>query len=51
MSKRSIKNGKLEIGKEDAHGFEDSFETISSVSSVNNNDGSIGGSAIQSKAN
>ena len=50
LSNRALKNGKLEIGKEEAHGFEDSFETISSISSVNENDGSIGGSATLSKA-
>lgn len=51
LSKRNLKNGKLEIGKDEIHGFEDSFETISSISSVNENDGSMGGSATLSKAN
>jgi hypothetical protein len=50
LNKRIFKNGKLEIGKEDGQGFEDSFETISSISTVNENDGSIGGSASLSKA-
>jgi hypothetical protein len=35
LSKRFFKNGKLEIGKEEIHGFEDSFETVSSICSGN----------------